>query len=290
MSKLTLSEVAKRLGVHRATAARMVGRNEIPAIRLPSGAVRVDEAEFQAWMASRRTLQLEPAPMTVPLKPSAHLEALEHEIAIAERAIADATKRDHAAGVELARAPSNPKALKAAREAAQQVAALNADLDMLRKARVAAAEADNTEAQEAARAKAIEHMNTLETLLAERREAAECIDATLADLKTSMGVWKELGRAVAAEAHGFFKITLADHRRMAEYTGGASAMVDAALNPLAAEIDDALHGINSHLCMNFNYIRHAAGQPELVTVAADSSGNVLRTRVREIARQRGLLQ
>lgn len=289
MTKLTLSEVARRLGIHRTTAARMVGRNEIPAIRLPSGAVRVDEAEFQTWLASHRTLQLESAPMKAPIKLSAHLEQLEHEIALAERAIADAVKKDHAAGVELARAPSNHDSLKAAREAAQLVAALNADLDVLRKARIAAAEADNAEAQEAARAKAIEHMTTLETLLAERREAAERIDSVLADFKAAMSAWRDLGRSIAEEAGGFFKLTL-DGRRLHECHGGASAMVDAALNPLAAEIDDALHGINSHLCMNFNYIRHAAGQPELVAVAADSSGNVLRTRVREIARQRGLLQ
>jgi len=291
MSKLlTLSEAAKHIGVHRSTMARMVGRNEVPALRLPSGAVRIDAADFKAWRAARRTDPMENAPMTIPASPSAKLENLEHEIALTERALADATRANHAAGVELARAPSNPAALTAAREAAKEVAVIDADLAMLKAARVAAQEADNAEAVAAARVQAIDHMKALDVLMAERQEAAERVDTVLADLKAAMQGWMDAGRAVADEARGFFKITVADHRRMSEYSGGASALVDAACNPLAAEIDEACRGMNTCHTMTFNYLRHHAGQPELVTTAAEGSARLLRARVSEIAKQRGLLQ
>ncbi len=287
---MTLSEAAKHIGVHRSTMARMVGRNEVPALRLPSGAVRIDAADFKAWRAAHRTDPIENTPMTLPASPSAKLESLEHEIALTERALADATRANHAAGVELARAPSNHDALKAAREAAKAVAEIESDLDMLRKARVAAREADDADAMAAGRAQAIEHMKALDVLIAERQEAAERVDAALAELKAVLQSWMETGRAVADEARGFFKLTVADQRRMSEYSGGASSMVDVASNAIAAEVDDACRGMNIHHTMTFNYLRQHAGQPEMVAAASESSAGMLQARVREIAKQRGLLQ
>ena len=133
-------------------------------------------------------------------------------------------------------------------------------------------------------------MKALDVLIAERQEAAERVDAALAELKAVLQSWMETGRAVADEARGFFKLTVADQRRMSEYSGGASSMVDVASNAIAAEVDDACRGMNIHHTMTFNYLRQHAGQPEMVAAASESSAGMLQARVREIAKQRGLLQ
>lgn len=54
MSMIPASKAAIRLGVHRSTVARMIDRGELGAIRLPSGAIRIDADELERWLASRR--------------------------------------------------------------------------------------------------------------------------------------------------------------------------------------------------------------------------------------------
>jgi excisionase family DNA binding protein len=54
---LTAREVAERLGVSPATVLRWVRRGELPAIRLPSGAIRFRESELEAWLEQRATLR-----------------------------------------------------------------------------------------------------------------------------------------------------------------------------------------------------------------------------------------
>jgi excisionase family DNA binding protein len=52
---LTVREVADRLIVHPETVLRWVRRGEIPAVRLPGGAIRIREDELEAWLAARAT-------------------------------------------------------------------------------------------------------------------------------------------------------------------------------------------------------------------------------------------
>ena len=52
---LTAREVADLLGVSAETVLRWTRRGELPAIRLPSGAIRFREAEIEAWLAERAT-------------------------------------------------------------------------------------------------------------------------------------------------------------------------------------------------------------------------------------------
>lgn len=214
------------------------------------------------------------------------LNELEQKIALVERTLADATKVNHAAGVELARTPSNPAALQAARDAAQKLAAVEADLDMLRSARVAAQAADSADTEAAARAKAAGHMLALDKRLADRIEAGHQVDATLAELKAALQKWVKCSQAAAAEASGFFRIALAENQlRRTDYSGHAGALVDAACNAVAAELSAACEGMAMHRTVTFNYLRHTAGTSELVAVDAESSGKVVQSRVRELARQ-----
>ena len=52
---LTAGEVADQLGISAKTVLRWVRRGELPAIRLPSGAIRFREREVEAWLAERAT-------------------------------------------------------------------------------------------------------------------------------------------------------------------------------------------------------------------------------------------
>ena len=47
-----MPEVAERLGVDRSTVYRLVQAEQLPAIQLrgPGSTVRIDEAEFEAWL------------------------------------------------------------------------------------------------------------------------------------------------------------------------------------------------------------------------------------------------
>ena len=52
---LTARVVADRLGVSPETVLRWTRRGELPAIKLPGGAVRFREAEIEEWLQERAT-------------------------------------------------------------------------------------------------------------------------------------------------------------------------------------------------------------------------------------------
>jgi excisionase family DNA binding protein len=52
---LTARTVAERLDVCAETVLRWIRRGELPAIRLPGGAVRITQSELQDWLRSRAT-------------------------------------------------------------------------------------------------------------------------------------------------------------------------------------------------------------------------------------------
>lgn len=52
---LTARQVADMLGVHAETVLRWTRRGELPAIRLPGGAIRYREDAIDGWLAERAT-------------------------------------------------------------------------------------------------------------------------------------------------------------------------------------------------------------------------------------------
>ena len=52
---LTARQVAELLGVSAETVLRWTRRGELPAIKLPGGAIRFREDELGAWLAERAT-------------------------------------------------------------------------------------------------------------------------------------------------------------------------------------------------------------------------------------------
>ena len=52
---LTARQVADLLGVHVKTVLAWIQRGELPAIRLPGGAIRVRETELDDWLEERAT-------------------------------------------------------------------------------------------------------------------------------------------------------------------------------------------------------------------------------------------
>jgi excisionase family DNA binding protein len=59
---LTARTLADMLGVSPETVLRWTRRGEVPAIRLPGGAIRFREDEVEEWLSIRATL-----PATVPV-------------------------------------------------------------------------------------------------------------------------------------------------------------------------------------------------------------------------------
>lgn len=52
---LTAREVAELLGVSTETIVRWTRKGELPAIRLPGGALRYREDDLERWLEERRT-------------------------------------------------------------------------------------------------------------------------------------------------------------------------------------------------------------------------------------------
>jgi len=52
---LTAREVAELIGVSSETILRWTRRGDLPAIRLPGGAIRYREAELGEWLVARQT-------------------------------------------------------------------------------------------------------------------------------------------------------------------------------------------------------------------------------------------
>ncbi len=63
---LTARELADHLGVSAETVLRWTRKGELPAIRLPGGAIRFREADLEAWFSARATV-----PATLPATRSA---------------------------------------------------------------------------------------------------------------------------------------------------------------------------------------------------------------------------
>jgi excisionase family DNA binding protein len=59
---LTARQVAELIGVSTETVLRWTRRGELPAIRLPGGALRYREADLDDWLSRRAT-----APATLPV-------------------------------------------------------------------------------------------------------------------------------------------------------------------------------------------------------------------------------
>ncbi|MGZ6637861.1 MAG: helix-turn-helix domain-containing protein [Solirubrobacteraceae bacterium] len=52
---LTAREVAELLGVSAETVLRWTRRGDLPAIRLPGGAIRYRDSELEEWLTDRAT-------------------------------------------------------------------------------------------------------------------------------------------------------------------------------------------------------------------------------------------
>jgi excisionase family DNA binding protein len=67
---LTAREVAVLVGVSSETVLRWVRRGELPAIRLPGGALRFPAQAIEKWLAARAT----PGRGVLPPRPVSHIE------------------------------------------------------------------------------------------------------------------------------------------------------------------------------------------------------------------------
>jgi excisionase family DNA binding protein len=59
---LTARELAERLGVSAETVLRWTRRGEVPALRLPGGAIRYRPGAIEAWLAEHEARPLDKHP------------------------------------------------------------------------------------------------------------------------------------------------------------------------------------------------------------------------------------
>ena len=52
---INLTKTAERLGVSIQTVGRLIDRGELPAYQLPTGTIRIDEADIDELLAKSRT-------------------------------------------------------------------------------------------------------------------------------------------------------------------------------------------------------------------------------------------
>jgi excisionase family DNA binding protein len=75
---LTAREVADELGVSTQTILRWVRAGELPAFKLPGGAIRFREAELERWLAERATLRRGSVSHPDERRPAATLPGVSH--------------------------------------------------------------------------------------------------------------------------------------------------------------------------------------------------------------------
>jgi excisionase family DNA binding protein len=74
----TARELAENLGVSPETVLRWVRRGELPAIKLPGGAIRFREDEIEEWLEERATTERGSATHPAGRRPTATLTAATH--------------------------------------------------------------------------------------------------------------------------------------------------------------------------------------------------------------------
>jgi excisionase family DNA binding protein len=92
---LTARQVADLLGVSTETVLRWTRRGELPAIRLPGGAIRFREDELEAWLIERATPGRGSA--NHPAQDAAHAEAYCRGPATPLRSLVPTTPEDEEA-------------------------------------------------------------------------------------------------------------------------------------------------------------------------------------------------
>ena len=75
---LTAREVADVLGVNSETVLRWSRRGQLPTIRLPGGAIRYRESDFEAWLDERATTERGVVTHPASRRPADNLASVTH--------------------------------------------------------------------------------------------------------------------------------------------------------------------------------------------------------------------
>lgn len=203
-----------------------------------------------------------------------------------ERAQAEHAK----CAVALAMNPTDSKAVQAARKTSATCKELQSDIDLLTDARDSLIEDRQTNVGKEKIEKAGELLKNARELLAKRSQAAADLDKALAALKDAVSNWVTVSGAAQFRTMEFFRTLYErDHAALIRYLPDtANVNGDCAANALAAQLDEALHGVKTGANIAFNYVRQRHDQQELVVSAADASASVMLDRMVMVANTEGV--
>lgn len=215
---------------------------------------------------------------------SSKLAILNEQINELETQLESADKERRSAVSALAAAPTDADSRVKARTAATFVEELRADLMVLREAAAALEDEEDAEGVRAKKQEAVAILRNVEKLAVKRTEAAEAVDAALADFSKVMHQWVSVNAQVRAEVIEFYRLTIPHtptrHSRILEL-GGLTAIAG---NAVACQLEEAVCSAQFVHNTFFNFRRNLPDEPELV--ARDSASdmvNVLSTMRRHIA-------
>lgn len=192
--------------------------------------------------------------------------------------------------MSLAMANGDNRLIESARYTAQQCANLRTDLELLEEARTALIAQRDGQDGSKRRAQASELLATVKTLMETRNQAAAEVDQALAGLRQAIGKWTDISTQAHAKAGAFYRALFeGDHEGLQRHAFLSGGLSDAAANALAAQIDEALCGVNTSATIAFNYVQQRHDRRELVVDAAKSSASTVLADMETVARGEAVL-
>ncbi len=186
--------------------------------------------------------------------------------------------------------PHDTSALQYARVVANQVQALQGEIELLEQARQSIAAEENSPEGEARRQAAAQALVRVREAVQPRLAAAEAIDQALVALRDAVAEWVKVNGRLSGDVADFYQnIYAKDHASLLNFGMDAKNLEQAAANAITAEIDTALKGLNMGQHLAFNYLRRKAHRPELAVDAARSSNNTVLARMEDAAQRGGVL-
>lgn len=191
---------------------------------------------------------------------------------------------------QLALTPRDRELRIATRELCTKVNEWRDELALLEGIREEAMRYDQTAERQAVKQKAAAHLAKAEVLMPKRTTAAKEIDKVLASLKTALDDWRDINDQCRNELSVFLEYACdgpLDNANM-NTIGSVRSLRNSVCNAIAAQVHDALKGLDYRPVLAFNHLQQVAHEVELAADDAETSGNTTMLHMRTAARNAGL--
>lgn len=215
---------------------------------------------------------------------SPRIQTLEECLSERQNALAEAKKVLDEASVAVFRDPSDKDALAAVRDATDQVAGIQADIDILNNSRGAAERADEEAADKAQKQKAVDALNAAEELYKARLVSAMKLQKALSAFCSAFDEWNDLSLQCRAASFDFYRSALGS-RFSPTNRCTVGNLTAAVMVPVVHGLHEAIKHGDVHHYATFNYTHRNRS----VMDDAKTSGDLEVMQLRTIAQQEGLI-